>query len=178
LVHLYQSLKYVATRNLLGDVAEFGVYQGGTTVFMAKVLQHYGHTGRIYGFDTFAGFPQRKSVLDIYRDKKCEFPDYDAVKRYCSVYNIELVQGDICETYTRLQGIPLVLSFFDTDNYSPTRHALELCVKQTVQGGILAFDHYYSPNWNKTVGERIAIRQVLHENQTFNLHGTGFFVKM
>jgi O-methyltransferase len=178
LVHLYQSLRYVATRNLYGSIAEFGVYQGGTTVFMAKVLQHYGCTGRIYGFDTFAGFPQRKSALDIYRDQKCEFPDFETVRRYCSPYNIELVQGDICETYTKLHDIPLVMSFFDTDNYSPTRRALELCIKQTVEGGILAFDHYYSPNWNKTVGERIAIKQVLDESQTFNLHGTGIFVKI
>jgi hypothetical protein len=178
LVHLYQSLQYVAMRKLQGNVAEFGVYQGGTTVFMAKVLQHYGHAGRIYGFDTFSGFPQRKSALDIYRDTKCEFPDYEAVRNYCSPYNIELIQGDICETYTRLRDIPLVLSFFDTDNYSPTRRALEQCVTQTVQGGVLAFDHYYSPDWNKTVGERIAIKQVLDENRVFNLHGTGIFVKI
>ncbi len=144
LVHLYQSLKYVMTRNLRGAVAEFGVYQGGTTVFMAKVLQHYGYSGRIYGFDTFAGFPPRKHILDI----------------------------------SRLQGIPLMLSFFDTDNYSPTRKALELCLEQTVQGGILAFDHYYSPGWNKTVGERIAIRQSLEKKEVLNFHGTGIFIKI
>lgn len=178
LVHLYQSLQYVAMRKLQGDIAEFGVYQGGTTVFMAKVLRHYGHSGRIYGLDTFSGFPQRRSALDIYRDTKCEFPDFETVKSYCSPYNIELIQGDICETYTRLRDIPLVLSFFDTDNYSPTRRALELCVAQTVQGGVLAFDHYYSPNWNKTVGERIAIKQALDESRVFNLHGTGIFVKV
>lgn len=178
LIHLYQSLKHIATRNVQGSIAEFGVYQGGTTVFMAKVLRHYGHTARIYGFDTFAGFPQRKSALDMYRDQKCEFQDYEAVERYCSPYNIELVQGDICETYTKLQDIPLALSFFDTDNYSPTKQALELCIQQTVHGGILAFDHYYSPGWNKTVGERIAIKQVMQKNQVFNLHGTGIFIKM
>ena len=178
LVHLYQSLKHIATRHMQGCIAEFGVYQGGTTVFMAKVLQRYGYTGRIYGFDTFAGFPQRKSALDMYRDQKCEFQDYEAVERYCSPYNIELIQGDICETYIKLQDIPLALSFFDTDNYSPTKQALELCIQQTVPGGILAFDHYYSPDWNKTVGERIAVKQVMQKNQVFNLHGTGIFIKM
>lgn len=178
LLHLYQALKYVAVRELKGDIAEFGVYQGGTTVFMAKVLRHYGHTGRIYGFDTFSGFPQRRSALDIYRDAKCEFPDFETVRNYCSPYNIELIQGDICETYTRLQDIPLALSFFDTDNYSPTMRALELCLAQTVQGGVLAFDHYYSPNWSKTVGERIAVKQVLDGSRVLNLHGTGIFVKI
>lgn len=42
LVHLYQSLKYVAIRKLQGDIAEFGVYQGGTTVFIAKFCSIMG----------------------------------------------------------------------------------------------------------------------------------------
>ncbi len=178
LIHLYQALKYIATRKLQGSVAEFGVYQAGTTVFMAKVLQLYEHPIQIYGFDTFGGFPPSKSVMDIYRDRKCEFADYETVKRYCSTYNIDLVPGDICETYTTLRGIPLALSFFDTDVYSPTRRALGLCLEQTVPGGILAFDHYYSPDWNKTIGERIAVKQVLEGKNVFNLHGTGIFLKL
>ena len=72
----------------------------------------------------------------------------------------------------------MALSFFDTDNYSPTRKALELCIEQTVQGGILAFDHHFSPGWNKTVGERIAIRQALEKKEVLNFHGTGIFIKI
>jgi O-methyltransferase len=178
LVHLYQALSYVAERKLPGEVTEFGVYQGGTTVIMAKILRHVGYPVKIYGFDTFAGFPARKSMLDNYNDRKCEFPDYQTVRDYCAPYNIELIPGDICDTYTRLRGIPLALSFFDTDNYSATRRALQMCWDQTVDGGVLAFDHYYSPGWNKTIGERIAIREVLGDKRAFNLHGTGIFLKI
>lgn len=178
LIHLYQALKYIAKNNINGDVAEFGVYQGGTTVFMAKVLAHYGHTGKIYGFDTFEGFPPPRSVMDMFSDNKCEFFDFETVKRYCSPYHIELIRGDIFSTYMRLRDIPLALSFFDTDNYSPTKQALELCLEQTVQGGILAFDHFYSPNWSQTIGERIAIRQTLQDVGLLNLFGTGIFVKV
>lgn len=177
LIHLYQCLKYIAERNIKGDIAEFGVYQGGTTVFMAKVLKYYQNNCRIYGFDTFRGFPPRKHLMDMYSDEKCEFPDYETVKRYCSPYNIELIVGDICETYTQLNNVDLALSFFDTDNYSATKQALKLCVERTVTGGVLAFDHYFSPTWDKTIGERIAIRQVLTGMNVFNLHGTGIFLK-
>ncbi len=145
---------------------------------MAKVLQHYGHGGRIYGFDTFAGFPQSRNVLDLYRDRRDEFPDYKTVESYCAPYSIELVQGDICDTYHRLRDVPLALSFFDTDNYSATRQALQLCYEQTVHGGILAFDHFYSPTWERTIGERVAIRQALEGRDALNLHGTGIFVKL
>lgn len=178
LIHLFQALKSVAERNLQGDVAEFGIFQGGTTVFMAKVLKYYGHPGRIYAFDTFTGFPPRKSVMDNYSDKKCEFQDQKVVAAYCSPFNIELVPGDICETYTKLHGIPLALSFFDTDNYSATKQALGLCFEQTIPTGILAFDHYFSPSWNKTIGERIAVNQFLKEKRMFNLYQTGIFIKM
>jgi O-methyltransferase len=178
LTHLYQVLQSIATRELHGDIAEFGVYQGGTTVFLAKVLKHFGHSGTVYGFDTFAGFPERSSILDLYSDRKCEFPDYETVRAYCAPYNIKLIRGDIRETYIALQNVDLVLSFFDTDNYAATHSALELCYERTVPGGILAFDHYYSPNWEQTIGERMAARQVLSNKPVFHLHGTGIFVKL
>lgn len=177
LIHLYQALQYVSRRKLRGAVAEFGVFQGGTTVFMAKVLKNLGSDAKIFGFDTFAGFPPRKHALDLYSDAKCEFPYYDVVKAYCAPYNIELINGDISETHRRLIGIPLALTFFDADNYSTARAALPLCYEQTVSGGILAFDHYYSPNWVRTIGERMAIKEVLAGMDILNLHGTGIFIK-
>ena len=178
LIHLYQALRYISTRNLQGAVAEFGVFQGGTTVFIAKVLQHFGSESKIYGFDTFAGFPPQKHALDLYSDAKCEFPYYDVVKAYCAPYNIELVKGDISETYRHLTAVPLALTFFDADNYSTARSALPLCYEQTVPGGVLAFDHYYSPNWVRTIGERIAIEEVLGRKDALNLFGTGIFIKI
>lgn len=178
LIHLYQGLKYVVQNNLIGDVVEFGTYQGGTTVFIAKVLQHYECQKKIYSFDTFSGFPPPRSVLDVFKDSNFEFSDFETVSTYCSKYNIELVRGDIFETIKKLRNIPLSFSFFDTDNYSPTRVALELCFSQTIKGGILAFDHFYSPGWNTTIGERIAIRQMLSDKSVLNLYGTGIFIKL
>lgn len=178
LVHLYQALRSIALRGIKGDVTEFGVFQGGTTVFIAKVLAHFQHEGRVFGFDTFSGFPSRRSLLDLYRDQKCEFLDFSAVQRYCAPHNIELIRGDICETYQRIRELDLALSFFDTDNYSPTRAALSLCVERTVIGGFIAFDHFYSPQWLETVGERIAAVDLLDAPNWLNLHGTGIFTRL
>jgi O-methyltransferase len=177
LVHLFQALRYIAERGLQGHVAEFGMFRGGTTVFMAKVLAQFGHPARIFGFDTFGGFPPARSVLDLFTDEKYGFVDYDAVRTYCAPYEIELIPGDIIQTHRRLADVPLALCFFDTDNYSAARAALPLCVRQTVPGGILAFDHYYSPGWSRTVGEKIAVDEVLASSEFFHLHGTGIFIK-
>jgi hypothetical protein len=179
LVHLYQSIAYLSKRKLNGSVAEFGVYKGGTTVFIAKVLKRLGIDCRIYAFDTFSKFPPRKSMFDLYDDPHDEFSDFDAVSDYCRPFNIELVRGDICDTYHRIESIPLILSFFDTDNYSPTRAALDTVYRQTVPGGILAFDHYYcDERWTYTIGERMAISEVLHDKDALNLHGSGIFLKL
>jgi hypothetical protein len=179
LAHIYQSIVYIANRGLKGSFVEFGVYKAGTTVFLAKTLQKLNINSKIYAFDTFDGFPPRKSLLDLYSDGHDEFSDFASVSAYCSGYPIELIRGDICETYRQLDGVPLVFSFFDTDNYSPTKWSLEMCYEQTVPGGILSFDHFYcDERWLYTLGERIAVTEVLKGKNVFNLHGTGIFIKL
>src|SRR5207249_6313537 len=107
-----------------------------------------------------------------------ELTDYQTVSDYLKPLGVQLVRGDISETFVQLKGVPLMLTLFDTDNFTPTRNALELCYQQTVKGGILAFDHYYcDERWIDTVGERIAVAQVLSDKQTFHLQGTGIFLK-
>ena len=179
LIHLYQSLLYIKKNNLKGNVAEFGVYKGGTAVFLARIMQSIEMKSRIFAFDTFHGFPKTRSVLDMYNDSHDEFFDYEKVTQYCKPFDIELIKGDINETYHRIKDTKLVLSFFDTDNYSPARNALELCYKQTVKGGVLAFDHYYcDKRWIYTLGERIAAEDFLADKNVINFYGTGIFIKM
>jgi hypothetical protein len=178
LVHIYQSIKYIAANNLEGDVIELGTYRGGTTVFIAKTLQHFKGNRNFYSFDTFSGFPTRSSILDIFEEEEYYQNDYDTVEGYCSLHNIQLIKGDILNTISIINGKKIAFSFFDTDNYTPTRFALEKIFDATIPNGILAFDHYYSPNWSKTVGERIAIKEVLESKRVFNLFGTGIFIKL
>lgn len=179
LIHIFQAIKYIAEHRIEGSFAEFGVYKGGTTVFMARVLEHLGYNAKIYAFDTFGGFPGKKSVFDMYDDPHDEYFDFEAVSNYCKPHNIELIKGDINETYRRIEGIPLAFSFFDTDNYSPTKSALEICFQQTVPGGILAFDHYFcDERWVYTLGERLAIKEFVDDRKIFNLYGTGIFLKL
>ncbi len=177
LIHIFQCLKYLVASGHEGAVAEFGVFQGGTFAIIARTLRSLGWKGRIYGFDLFGATPSKRSVMDVFPSGRY-LSDYETVKRYCEPYGVELIQGDICETCKVLKGVPLMFSFFDTDFYSPTRVALEMCYEQTVKGGIIAFDHYFSEGWEDTIGERIAAREVLEEKPVFHLHGTGIFLKL
>jgi len=178
LPHLYQCLENAARLKLNGVVAEFGMYKGGTTVFLAKAVKHFGMNCRVVGFDTFTGFPARNSLLDMYAHPDCEYRNLDEVRRYVEPHGVEIVAGDIVQTCRRLQGERLVLTFMDTDNYSPAKAALEIVREQTVVGGAIVFDHFTGVDrFRYTLGERIAATELLNDSRYFNLHGTGVFFR-
>lgn len=47
-----------------GDVVEFGVFRGATLLSVALFLKELGSEKKIYGFDSFAGFPDVKCRMD------------------------------------------------------------------------------------------------------------------
>jgi hypothetical protein len=118
-------------------------------------------------------------VLDLYTHPRCVFTDLDAVRAYTEPFGVELIAGDIVETFRQLDGEPLLLCFFDTDNYSPARAALDLCARQLVVGGSIVFDHVATiPEYIDTLGERMAAFEVLPPLGFLHLHGTGVFTKI
>ncbi|MBA2717403.1 MAG: class I SAM-dependent methyltransferase [Propionibacteriales bacterium] len=178
--HLFQCLQAAAAHDLRGAIVEFGAFKGGTTAWLARVATHLGLTDSpVIGFDSWAGFPPRRSVLDLYEHPRCVFTDLDAVRAYTEPFGVQLVAGDITNTYLQLAGRPLLLCFFDTDNYSPARAALELCAEQLVVGGSIVFDHVATtPDYVDTLGERIAAYELLPPLGFLHLHRTGVFTKI
>lgn len=179
LYHLFQAIRYIATADLDGSVVEFGMFKGGTTEFIAAAFEHFGRENiEIFGFDTFDIFPKPGSLFDLYQNPDCEFQNSPAVENHARRHNIRVIEGDIRDTYRILEDRPLLLTFFDTDNYSAVKECLPLCYNQTVPGGVLAFDHYYSTEeFVYTIGERMAAREFFKDRAAFHLHGTGIFMK-
>ena len=178
LPHLYQCLVNAARLGLNGVVAEFGMFKGGTTMFLSRVIERLGTAWPVIGFDSFAGFPPRRSPLDMYDHPECVFTDLAVVQRYLTGRNVEIVAGDIVETATRLANEKVVLTFVDTDNYSSARAALEVVQDRTVVGGAIVFDHFTGlDRFRYTLGERIAGLPLLEDPRFFNLHGTGVFYR-
>lgn len=178
--HLFQCLQAAAANDLQGAIVEFGAFKGGTAAWLARVAGHLGLADSpVIGFDSWAGFPPRRSVLDLYEHPRCVFTDLDAVRAYTEPFGVQLVAGDITETYRQLEGRPLLLCFFDTDNYSPARAALHLCAEQLVVGGSIVFDHVATtPDYIDTLGERMAAYEALSPRGFLHLHGTGVFTKI
>lgn len=48
-----------------GDIFEFGVYRGSSLIAAALILKELGSTKKVYGFDTFEGFPNYSKFDDL-----------------------------------------------------------------------------------------------------------------
>ena len=178
LIHIYQCLHNAARLNLRGTVAEFGMFKGGTTMFLSRVIERLGMNWPVVAFDTFAGFPPRSDMLDMYDHPECIFTDLSEVQRYLEDRDVEIVPGDIVDTCHRLENDDVVLSFIDTDNYTPAVAALQVVQERTVPGGAIVFDHFTGVDrFRYTLGERMAAKVLQEDARYFHLNDTGVFYR-
>jgi hypothetical protein len=177
-VHMYQCLRAAAANGLEGAVVEFGAFKGGTTAWLARTVRRLDLPSRVLAFDSWSGFPPRRSMLDLYEHSRCVFTDMGAVRAYLEPLGVEIVEGDISDTAVSLD-MPILLAFVDTDNYSPARAAIEAVLPRLIVGGSIVFDHYATTGeYIYTLGERMAARELLGGSGLLQIHGTGVFVKI
>jgi hypothetical protein len=170
-----------------GSIVECGVNHGFGLMSWAKfssILEPVNLTRRIYGFDTFEGFPNlsdkdRSSnsmhikegdlAADVY-DELSELIDiYDSTRFIGHVNKVNLIKGDAIQTIPKfVEDNPhLVISmlFLDFDLYEPTKVALENFLPRMPKGSILAFDELDNPLWP---GETLAMLEQ-HKAREFEL---------
>lgn len=177
-VHMYQVLANAARLGLKGVVTEFGMFKGGTTLILSQLIERLGQSWPVIGFDSFAGFPPKRSLLDMYSHPDCVFHDDALVRRSLEGRNIEVVKGDVVETSKRLSNHDVILAFLDTDNYTSAKMVLEVIQDRVVVGGAIVFDHFTGRNRHRyTLGERIAGKVLLKDKRYFHLHDTGVFFR-
>lgn len=178
LVHIYQCLQHAHRRGLSGSVAEFGMFKGGTTMLISRFIEAIGANWKVYGFDTFNGFPDKRSPLDMYAHPDCVFLDVEMVRAVFAGRNVEIVEGDVVETVARLKDEQLVVSFVDTDNFTSADAIIRVIAERTQVGGAIIFDHWTGHDRHiDTIGERIAAKRLAANPNYFNLHGTGVFLR-
>lgn len=166
LLALYELFKKVLP--VKGSIVECGVHRGFgvmTWANISSVLEPVNLTRRVYGFDTFEGFPSvtdkdRNPLADVgegelYADSYDELMEllsiYDTNRFLGHVNKVKLIKGDAVATIPAfLQEEPhLVVSllFLDFDLYEPTKAAIEHFFPRIPKGGIIAFDELDNPLW-------------------------------
>lgn len=158
-----------------GSVIECGVFRGfGFMSFfkLSTILEPENFMRKVYGFDTFEGFPSFQTE-DDYRHpdtvvgtlssnseeellKLIRIADDDRFLGH--IPKAELIRGDIAKTapefLERNPHLLVSLLFLDADLYEPTAVALKHFVPRMPKGAILAFDELDNPQWP---GETLAL---------------------
>ncbi len=158
--------------DIKGSIVECGVHHGAGLMAWAKLsagLEPFALHRRIFGFDTFEGFPEIAAQdISAERNELSRIqgfrPEYDAfaelqeliaeydqnrvLNQYTKVF---LIKGDATETIPRfIQEHPYLLVsllFLDFDLYKPTKIALEYFLPRMGKGSIIAFDEINNPWW-------------------------------
>jgi hypothetical protein len=159
-----------------GSIVECGVFRGFGTMTWAKlsaILEPVNLTRRIYGFDSFSGFPSLSQVDrvgaaagvnegDLFADSEQELLELskinDSTRFLGHVPKVQLIKGDATKTIPKfVEETPhllVSLLFMDFDLYEPTKAALEHILPRMPKGAVLAFDELDNPLWP---GETLAM---------------------
>jgi hypothetical protein len=170
---LYEIFKLISP--VKGSIVECGVFRGFGLMAWAKlstILEPENLTRRVYGFDTFEGFPgvhekdgnavaapERGDLYaDSYDELQALIAEYDKDRFLGHLQKVSLIRGDTTQTIPQfiVENPHLVVSllFLDMDLYDPTKVALEHFLPRMPKGAVVAFDELDNPMWP---GETLAL---------------------
>jgi hypothetical protein len=154
--------------NVKGSIVECGVFKGAglmSWALFSDMLEPVNLTRRIYGFDTFSGFPdvskKDKNQMrnpksgdlraGVYDEMHSLIKAYDKNRFLGHIEKVKLVKGNASKTIPKFikenQHLMVSLLFLDFDLYEPTKVALENFVPRMTKGAVIAFDELDNPIW-------------------------------
>ena len=164
---LYEIFKQVV--EVKGSIIECGVHEGFGIMTWAKlsaIMEPVNLTRRIYGFDTFGGFPEldAKDVTDASKHVRAgdlAADSYDEIMQLSEIHDstrfighipkVKLIKGDAAKSIPKFvdehRHLVVSLLFLDFDLYEGTKVALENFVPRMPKGAIIAFDELDNPLW-------------------------------
>tara|TARA_B100000989_G_scaffold297985_1_gene285563 strand:- start:1424 stop:2185 length:762 start_codon:yes stop_codon:yes gene_type:complete len=179
---MYEIFKLIV--DVKGSIVECGVNQGFGTLAWSKfsaIIEPVNLTRRIYGFDTFEGFPsisdsdistnsQHVQVGDLAANSMDEIMRLaeiqDKTRFLGHIPKIELIKGDAIKTIPKFINdnphVLISLLFLDFDLYESTKIALENLVPRMPKGAVIAFDELDNPLWP---GETKAMLECCKDNK-------------
>ena len=144
-------IDYLLEENIIGNVAEVGVYKGNTAFLLAKYAQDVRINSTCYLFDTFEGFDQRDiyghdSNLNenLFRDTSIEYVKHVLDNNNNVVY----VKGYFPHSLTQVGEInSFSLVHIDCDLQKPITDSLNYFYPRLKKGGFLIMHDHSSLYW-------------------------------
>lgn len=193
---LYNAILHVIRNRVDGDIVECGVFKGGVSAFMAKVLVDQSSTHRkLYLCDTYEGMtvPDENDLSGADSSKSSTainlyFPglakiDERSVKRVVlntgyPAENVVIVKGPVEETLPQQAPDKISILRLDTDWYKSTLHELDTLMSRVSRYGIVIIDDYASWDGSRKAFHEYAERQSLFYFPTFDIiQGSLTFMK-
>jgi O-methyltransferase len=139
--NLYQIV--LKTQKLPGEIAELGVYRGGS----AKLIAGLKGTKQLHLFDTFEGMPSVRAGVDLHQAGDFADTSLEAVRKYLSGFSgITFHKGIFPDSAVELAKADIGFSFvhLDADIYLSTRAGLEFFYPRVTKGGMILSHDYRS----------------------------------
>lgn len=148
---VYQFAEWAA--KLPGDVAEAGVYRGGTARLLSKTLESTDKL--LHLFDTFSGMPSTDPNKDIHKEGDFSDTSLESVKKYLhDCKNVRFYQGVFPATSEPVKDMTFSLAHIDVDIYQSVMDCCLFFYPRLQKGGIMLFDDY---GFRSCPGAKIAV---------------------
>jgi len=149
------------TKNLEGDVAEFGVFRGGSLELIAQL--HPGKTA--WGIDSFEGLPEPTQHDNHHKKGDFKEVEYENILGYFGTMhrNVNLLKGFSPDIFNNIdQYKKFCFVHIDVDLYESVAHGLAYFYPRMVDGGVILLDDY---GWDTTEGAKRAVDEFIHAQE-------------
>lgn len=149
---LYDLATQVAA--LPGQIAEVGVYQGGTVLALA--MAHPDKT--VYAYDTFTGMPFGDRI-DVHKTGEFDNCSAESLRVQAAEHglvNVAIRPGIFASSAIHEKHKQFCFVHLDGDQYRSTRDGLAFFYPRMTPGGIIALDDY---TWPYCPGVEQAVRE-------------------
>jgi O-methyltransferase len=153
--NIFKSIEYISKTNLSGDLAECGVFLGGSILAAGHFAEYFGLKNRkFYLFDTFQGFPKETvekdflgdvldlSTIAVFNQNFRSIVEKNISESHLNPDMFVLVEGPVEDTLPDFHDVKLSYLRLDTDYYESTFVELSYLYPNLKAGGVIIVDDY------------------------------------
>lgn len=150
---LFSLARYAS--QLDGDLAECGVYKGGTALMLSRLLTSVSPRKNLFLFDSFEGLPDASAADNHYEGGEFANTSAESVATLLSEFGFaQIRKGWIPQTFKNLEDKRFAFVHVDVDLYQSALDCCAFFYPRLVRGGVMLFDEYGFPS---TRGEKDAV---------------------
>lgn len=141
-LHVFYNLARTKTGQP-GDIAEIGVYKGGTAKILCEVFGADSARPRIHLFDTFEGMIETKNSDEVFEKGNLSDTSVESVREFLGNPGyVDFHKGPIAETRCVAEDLQFKFVHIDVDLYQSHKECIDYFYDRLLPGGIMVFDDY------------------------------------